>query len=81
MAKESGADLHNSVHARTAVGFAAVMTREPESVVKKSDALMEAAYEKMHEALIETGRPIVFGMCQYGYANMWEWGPRVGGNL
>jgi alpha-galactosidase len=25
-----------------------------------------AAYQKMHEALEKTGRPIVFSLCQYG---------------
>lgn len=81
MAKESGAKLQYSANARRTVNFTATMAREPDSVVKKSDAIMQAAYEKMHQALIETGRPIVFSMCQYGYAKVWEWGPKVGGNL
>lgn len=42
---------------------------------------MKAAYTKMHEALIKTGRPIVFSLCQYGWNKVWEWGPAVGGNL
>jgi alpha-galactosidase len=40
-----------------------------------------AAYEKMHEALVKTGRPIVFSLCQYGMDRVWAWGPTVGGNL
>jgi alpha-galactosidase len=42
---------------------------------------MKAAYIKMHEALKKTGRPIVLSLCQYGWANVWEWGDSVGGNL
>jgi alpha-galactosidase len=42
---------------------------------------MEAAYTKMHEALLKTGRPIVFSLCQYGWHKVWEWGASVGGNL
>jgi alpha-galactosidase len=40
-----------------------------------------AAYQKMHEALEKTGRPIVFSLCQYGMDRVWSWGPSVGGNL
>jgi alpha-galactosidase len=42
---------------------------------------MEAAYTKMHEALLKTGRPIVFSLCEYGWHKVWEWGASVGGNL
>jgi len=47
----------------------------------KAFAMQKAAYEKMHQALVATGRPIVFSLCQYGWNNVWEWGPEVGGNL
>jgi alpha-galactosidase len=40
-----------------------------------------AAYEKMHEELEKTGRPIVFSLCQYGMDRVWAWGPAVGGNM
>jgi len=40
-----------------------------------------AAYAKMHEALVRTGRPIVFSLCQYGWQSVWTWGASVGGNL
>lgn len=46
-----------------------------------SNRLMIAAYEKMHKALLATGRPIVFSLCQYGNGAVWEWGPSVGANL
>jgi alpha-galactosidase len=42
---------------------------------------MKNAYTKMHEALVNTGRPIVLSLCQYGWHKVWEWGPPVGGNL
>jgi alpha-galactosidase len=42
---------------------------------------MQAVYQKMGDALLKTGRPIVFSLCQYGLADVWVWGPKVGGNL
>ena len=47
----------------------------------KATAMMHAAYEKMHQALLATGRPIVYSLCQYGWDDVWKWGPQVGGNL
>ncbi len=43
--------------------------------------MMKDAYEKMNKALAATGRPIVYSLCQYGWADVWTWGPQVGGNL
>jgi alpha-galactosidase len=45
------------------------------------DEEMQAVYQKMGDALQSTGRPIVFSLCQYGRADVWKWGPEVGGNL
>jgi alpha-galactosidase len=42
---------------------------------------MPEIYEKMHQALLSTGRPIVFSLCQYGWNRVWHWGASVGGNL
>jgi alpha-galactosidase len=42
---------------------------------------MRPLYQKMAEALRKTGRPIVYSICQYGRANVQEWGPKAGGNL
>jgi len=50
-----------------------------EKVYQRSQ--MPEVYKKMHEALVRTGRPIVFSMCQYGYDRVWRWGTSVGGNL
>jgi alpha-galactosidase len=46
-----------------------------------ADKIMIDAYTKMHDALLSTGRLIVYSMCQYGRDAVWEWGPKVGGNL
>ena len=45
------------------------------------DSEMQAVYQKMGDALARSGRPIVFSLCQYGRADVWKWGPDVGGNL
>jgi len=58
-----------------------IMKQESGGNVEKSDALMKAAYEKMHQDLLATGRPILFSMCQYGWGEVWEWGAEVGGNM
>ena len=44
-------------------------------------AQMPAVYKKMHDALVSTGRPIVFSLCQYGDGRVWRWGASAGGNL
>src|SRR5262245_51638537 len=43
--------------------------------------MMVDAYRKMHAALLKTGRPIVYSLCQYGKDDVWKWGASVGGNL
>jgi alpha-galactosidase len=45
------------------------------------DSEMQAVYQTMGDALLASGRPIVFSLCQYGFENVWKWGPDVGGNL
>ena len=42
---------------------------------------MQAAYRKMYEAILSTGRPMVFSLCQYGLEAVWRWGASVGGNM
>ncbi len=46
-----------------------------------ADTDMQAVYQKMGDALLSTGRPIVFSLCQYGRQDVWKWGAEVGGNL
>jgi alpha-galactosidase len=45
------------------------------------DEDMQAVYQKMGDALLATGRHIIYSLCQYGRADVWKWGPEVGGNL
>jgi alpha-galactosidase len=61
--------------------FRAIMIAQGGDDVRKQQQIMEAAYRKMHDALVATGRPIVFSLCQYGLDNVWQWGPQVGGNM
>src|SRR5215831_21372965 len=42
---------------------------------------MQAVYQKMGDALHNTGRPMVYSLCQYGINDVWKWGPNVGANL
>ena len=61
--------------------FRTIMKEQSGGDVAKSDEMMKAAYEKMHQALVTTGRPIVFSLCQYGWGEVWEWGAQAGGSL
>jgi alpha-galactosidase len=42
---------------------------------------MQAVYQKMGDALLASGRDIVFSLCQYGLVDVWKWGADAGGNL
>jgi alpha-galactosidase len=57
-----------------------IMQKEAPGDQAKQYAMMHTAYEKMHKALLATGRPIYFSLCQYGWDSVWKWGPTVGGN-
>ncbi len=58
-----------------------IMRKEAPDDQQKQWQMMQQAYEKMHQALLNTHRPIVFSLCQYGFDAVWNWGPEVGGNL
>src|SRR6266852_96102 len=45
-----------------------------------TDEEMQAVYQKMGDALLKSGRPILYSLCQYGRDDVWKWGPEVGGN-
>jgi alpha-galactosidase len=45
------------------------------------DSDMRAVYQTMGAALQETGRPIIYSLCQYGRAGVAQWGRSVGANL
>ncbi|SNT42745.1 alpha-galactosidase [Granulicella rosea] len=42
---------------------------------------LQAIYQKMGDALLKSGRPIVYSLCEYGSGNVERWGAKVGGNL
>src|SRR5258708_35042971 len=46
-----------------------------------TDEEMQAVYQKMGDALLKSGRPIVYSLCQYGRVDVWKWGADAGGNL
>jgi len=50
-------------------------------VKNQSIAELRKPYKLMSKALDESGRDIVFSMCQYGMGKVWEWGADCGGNL
>jgi alpha-galactosidase len=50
-------------------------------VYDNTQATMAAAYAKMGNALLNSGRTIVYSLCQYGNLDVGEWGEKVGGNL
>ena len=61
--------------------FRDIMDKESGGNPEKAFEIEKAAYVKMRKALEATGRPIVFSLCQYGWNDVWKWGPEVGGNL
>ncbi|HUP03118.1 MAG TPA: glycoside hydrolase family 27 protein, partial [Bryobacteraceae bacterium] len=54
-----------------------VYTNDPDHLA----VTQQAAYAKMGEALLHSGRKIVFSLCQYGQHDVGSWGAKVGGNL
>ena len=61
--------------------YLGMMKKQAPNDEQKQWQMMQQAYEKMHQALLKTHRPIVFSLCQYGFDAVWSWGPQVGGNL
>jgi alpha-galactosidase len=61
--------------------YTEIMRKEAPHDRDKQFQMYKAAYEKMHQALVASGRPIVFSLCQYGWNDVWKWGTDVGGNL
>ena len=62
-------------------GFRKIMDQEAPNDPAKATQMMKDAYQKMQQALLATGRPIVYSFCQYGWNAVWEWGPGLGANL
>ena len=49
-------------------------------MIYKDDAL-QAVYQKMGDALVNSGRPMIYSLCEYGNGHVEGWGAKVGGNL
>jgi alpha-galactosidase len=62
-------------------GFRKIMMEAAPDDKLKQNEMMRAAYEKMHQAILKTGRPMVYSLCQYGFDSVWQWGPEVGANM
>jgi alpha-galactosidase len=50
-------------------------------VYDNTQATMAGAYAKMGLGLLNSGRKIVYSLCQYGNLDVGAWGEKVGGNL
>jgi alpha-galactosidase len=61
--------------------YGGVMRQQAPDDPVAQNKLMREAYEKMHQAILKTGRPMVYSLCQYGDDSVWDWGPSVGANL
>ncbi len=46
-----------------------------------SNDSLQPVYQRMGEALLKSGRPIVYSLCEYGSGKVESWGAKVGGNL
>jgi alpha-galactosidase len=62
-------------------GLRVVMKQTAPDDLRKQLQIMREAYEKMHQALLKTGRPIIYSLCEYGYDSVWQWAPEVGAHL
>jgi alpha-galactosidase len=82
-AEYEGSYQHEEQDARTyaewGVDFVKYDWCSADNVYKASE--MVSAYSKMHDALVQTGRPMLFSLCQYGLEHVWTWGSSVGGNM
>jgi alpha-galactosidase len=56
------------------------MAQAPDDPAKRNQ-MMRDAYMLMHQAILKTGRPMVYSLCQYGFDAVWDWAPSVGANL
>jgi len=61
--------------------FAQTMKQAYPDDANARNKMMRDAYEKMHQAILKTHRPMVYSLCQYGNDSVWQWGPQVGANL
>ncbi len=62
-------------------GLRPIMEEQSHGDPVVAEKIMRDAYQKMHQALQNTHRPIMYSLCQYGWDSVWKWGPSVGANL
>lgn len=55
-------------------GYQSIAPNHDTAALKKPYSVMEAELRKLD-------RDIVYSLCQYGWGDVWKWGPEVGGNL
>jgi len=61
-------------------GLRPIMKEQSKGDQLVASTIMKQAYEKMHQALLNTHRPILYSLCEYGWDSPWLWGQQVGGN-
>lgn len=79
-----GSYQHEEIDAKTWAGWGIDLLKYDwcsYSGIAKDDSLAELQkpYLVMRDALLRTGRDIIYSLCQYGMGNVWEWGKSVGG--
>jgi len=80
-----GSFEHEEQDARTYAGWGIDYLKydwcSASQVYDEQQSTMANAYAKMGLALLNSGHPIVYSLCQYGQRDVGEWGANVGGNL
>lgn len=61
--------------------YGKIIKQEAGPDIVKAAQMQKDAYEKMHQAILKTGRPMIYSFCQYGYYVSWAWAPSKGANL
>ena len=56
-------------------------SRRRQTTLRAQNKMMRDAYMLMHQAILKSGRPMIYSLCQYGWDAVWDWGPEVGANL
>lgn len=72
-----GSRGHEQADAQTFADFGVDFLKYDNCFAPPSDWIVDR-YTAMRDALNETGRPIVFSMCNWGVGDPWaSWGPQV----
>ena len=51
------------------------------NIYTSSPENLQGLYQKMGDALQNSGRPIVYSLCEFGNGDVWKWSAKTGGNL